>query len=403
MVKIAKKLDFEFIKSKFEEKGYILLEDKYTNVSTSMKYICQKHKDKGVQRKSYTSLRKGHECKYCSAEKAAEKLKHSYEFVKQKFEDRGYELLETEYKNNRIKLKYRCSKHPKKIQEITYANLAKGEGCTYCANKRPLNLEIINEEFKDRGYKLLSKEYKNNQSYLDYICHKHPEEIQSIQYINFYHGSGCKFCAIEKLRDLYKLDIDFVRNTLKDNGYIMLDNEYFNCHQDIKFKCDKHLDIIQHASFDELRRGYGCKLCTLEKRSGKNHWNWQGGITPLYSFLRNKLTCWKNDSLKEYNNKCVISGQYSNTIHHLHSFNIILVEVLNNLKLPLYEIIEDYTDKELENITHECVKLHYKYGLGICLLPEIHNKFHSIYGYGNNTLEQFEEFKDSFNIEEVVI
>lgn len=34
--------------------------------------------------------------------------------------------------------------------------------------KRKLNIEIIKKEFKKEGYELLSKEYKNNKTKLDY-------------------------------------------------------------------------------------------------------------------------------------------------------------------------------------------------------------------------------------------
>ena len=36
------------------------------------------------------------------------------------------------------------------------------------------------------------------------------------------------------------------------------------------------------------------------------------------------------------------------------------------------------------------------YPLGICLTKEIYYLFHSIYGYGNNTEEQWNEFVENF-------
>lgn len=44
------------------------------------------------------------------------------------------------------------------------------------------------------------------------------------------------------------------------------------------------------------------------------------------------------------------------------------------------------------------MKLHYKYGLGVVILRNIHDLFHSIYGYDNN-IDQFNEFTlQNYNI-----
>jgi len=50
----------------------------------------------------------------------------------------------------------------------------------------------------------------------------------------------------------------------------------------------------------------------------------------------------------------------------------------------------------LKKVKDKCLKLHYKYGLGVCIRKDIHELFHNLYGRGNNTPEQFKEFTQRY-------
>lgn len=48
------------------------------------------------------------------------------------------------------------------------------------------SIEEIRKEFKDKGLTLLSTEYKNGKTKLDYICQKHSDKgVQPITYDDF--------------------------------------------------------------------------------------------------------------------------------------------------------------------------------------------------------------------------
>jgi len=136
-----------------------------------------------------------------------------------------------------------------------------------------------------------------------------------------------------------------------------------------------------------------CKQCLLENISAENSHRWKGGISPLQQYLRKKIESWKIDSMRNCNYKCVITGQSFNNIHHLYGFNNIIIESINSLDLPIHNKINYYTNEELQNIEDVCLELHYKYPLGVCLIEDIHKLFHKTYGTGDNTSEQFENFK----------
>ena len=52
--------------------------------------------------------------------------KKTFEEVKQMFDNRGYILVSTEYVDVHSKLQYICPKHPDIIQEISYNKLQNG-------------------------------------------------------------------------------------------------------------------------------------------------------------------------------------------------------------------------------------------------------------------------------------
>jgi hypothetical protein len=135
------------------------------------------------------------------------------------------------------------------------------------------------------------------------------------------------------------------------------------------------------------------------KWKGKNNPKYKGNIktlsSELHRHLRRNIGEWKKASMIECNFKCVLTGERMDVIHHLYSFNLIVDDTLRNLNLPLKQYLYDYTEYEIQSIEKECLRLHMK-NLGVCLTKSIHTLFHSIYGFGNNTQEQFEEFKFNY-------
>jgi hypothetical protein len=63
-----KRLDYEYVKSCFENRGYILLENIYKNNSTNMKYVCPNH-DENEQVITLNNLLEGKGCYYCGRER----------------------------------------------------------------------------------------------------------------------------------------------------------------------------------------------------------------------------------------------------------------------------------------------------------------------------------------------
>lgn len=128
------KYTFEQVKSEFEKRGFILLENKYINNSTKMRYICPKHSD-NIQTKRFKELLSGAGCRFCAQEKINElNRKYTFEDAVKEFEKIGYKIIsdETEYKNSNTPLKYICPKHKDKINKTSLTNILSGTRCKWC-------------------------------------------------------------------------------------------------------------------------------------------------------------------------------------------------------------------------------------------------------------------------------
>lgn len=115
----------------------------------------------------------------------------------------------------------------------------------------------------------------------------------------------------------------------------------------------------------------------------------------IYSFqqyIHRHNNEWKGLSAKKCDYKCVISGGVFHAIHHLYGRSLIVKEVLENH--PEYKgvNINEVSDDEKQSILKLYMEVQSKYPLGVCLREDYHIQFHRMYGYGNNTPDQFYEY-----------
>jgi len=201
-----------------------------------------------------------------------------------------------------------------------------------------------------------------------------------------------------------KYTYEIAREEFEKRGLILPLQEYTSSAIPLMYICPKHPDIIQYKSLNSLLSGKfgkwnGCRLCYLDINVGSGHVTWKGGISSLNVYLRECIDQWKKNSMANCNYKCAITGEKFDDIHHLYSFNKILREIIKECKLPVYTVINDYTEEELILLQKINIKIHNKYPLGVCISKKIHNLYHHLYG-DDNTPEQFEEFKIRYNIGE---
>ena len=116
----------------------------------------------------------------------------------------------------------------------------------------------------------------------------------------------------------------------------------------------------------------------------------------IHDYLRANNIFWKQEAMKNSKYKCVLTNNRFDDIHHIHSFNLIVSEVIELLNIDLQKSMDDFSKDELKEILLTFRDIQSSYPVGVCLSKEIHKLFHDIYGYGNTTEKEWNEFVTNY-------
>ncbi|RYI30480.1 hypothetical protein EVU96_08690 [Bacillus infantis] len=257
--------------------------------------------------------------------------------------------------------------------------------------------EQVKRDFENVGYTLVSTEYVNSHSYLEYICPVHPEETKKIKYGNFKRGQRCVNCSSKKRGDTFRRTQVEVESEFIKRGYILLD-KYDTNDKAMRFFCPKHPNENTMTSFMNLLKGHECRFCAFEKLRGENSPNWKGGASSLKRFFRDCLNEWRVEIILRHNRRCFITGEITRNleVHHVFPFYKIRDIVLNKLNIDLQGKGErgDIPLHDQEKLRNELTRLH-KNICGFPLKRDVHILFHKIYG-DDVSYKELKEFKQRY-------
>jgi hypothetical protein len=195
----VRKLDYDFIKNLFEERGYKLLSKEYINNKSKLSYVCSQGHNRDIMFKDF---KRGKGCLICSIDRISKSRRKVYSEIVQSFEKEGYTLLTKVYDKCDQLLDYLCSKNHK--HKISWHNWNAGYRCPKCYHERKLLLQlgpashfwmggISNEQYCEDW---LDKEYKESIKERDgYMCLNprclKKSSVLSIHHIN-YNKKDCR-------------------------------------------------------------------------------------------------------------------------------------------------------------------------------------------------------------------
>lgn len=269
------------------------------------------------------------------------------------FAARGCKLLETEYVNDSTQMRYiaRCGHE----RTSTFNNFLQGKGdlcraCRYADNGRKESRpdESMRAVFEAAGCKVITPLIANGRQKVQYIalC----GHVNEVDFNHFNAGAGrlCRKCSKSVL-----YEIDYVRECFEQADCELLETEYVNCKTPMRYIAQCGHESV--TTFDKFNRKGTSKRC----RACHKHTYHDEPID------RNRTASkvWRKAVYEKDGYACLACGKHGGDLnaHHLAAYD---------------------TNPEQRFDVHN----------GVTLCPGCHTKFHTQYGFGGNTPEQFQEW-----------
>ena len=298
------------------------------------------------------------------------------EQVKSFIESHNYRLL-SEYVSASEKIKISCELNH--VYDVKFNNFKQGKRCPVCSieirrSKLLLPIEEVKELFYKNNCQPLFNAYVNVDTPLDYICEC--GNISKIRIRDIKKGKRCKLCMGKKSSERYRHSYAYVSGVFQQNNCKLLSSEYINNKQKLDYVCS--CGNISTIAFDKFKAGQRCSNCKSKKISqktkgiprpdwsGENHPGWKSDRTDEERLADRKFQeyhQWRKSVFvrDRYTCQCCSKVGYNLNAHHKDGWNW-------------------------------CIEKRLDVDNGVTLCSDCHKEFHSIYGKGNNTSQQFEEF-----------
>lgn len=151
----------------------------------------------------------------------------------------------------------------------------------------------------------------------------------------------------------------------------------------------KNMTNVQIANY--LDRTPSAICCRLQKLNLHRENKYR--YPTLSYYVRKRQRHWSEKILKENGCSCMLTNEAKNiVVHHIYSFNLLIDDTIKHLHFPIKASVDEYTKEELDLFYDTFNKIQDDKNSYVCISNKIHKLFHNIYGYGNNTPEQWSEF-----------
>ena len=295
--------------------GDILVSDKFIDSKTDMIFRC--HICNETYAASWNEYQQGHRHNKCMSKINGLNKRHSYEYVKEKIESFGCDLLSLEYHSSKEKLdiKFLCG-HEGKRSYAYFINSPKK--CTQCISKDlgrvprgSWNVESMNKYCVDNNIrytvldtKWISLSYQK-QLWALVKCPNEKHLEYWVWWNNFTKGYFCKSCWEEE-KNIIFWDLNKIKDFYFNHNLEILDiTEWEDVDTDIyclnKDGYKVKTSISDLRAFEKIGKGYGPNLFRNNKYAIDNIKLFCEKERPDYELLSEKYTFIKDYYLFKYN------------------------------------------------------------------------------------------------------
>lgn len=139
--------------------------------------------------------------------------------------------------------------------------------------KNKFSYEFVRNFFKIKGCILISKEYINARSHLEYICSC--GNISKIIFDSFRRGHRCNKCAQKSRSAKNRLNYKSVSEYVRKHNCLLLSKKYISSHHKLKIECKCGNIFFRNFCNFKNNKQYFCRSCSINNRSGSNHYEWK--------------------------------------------------------------------------------------------------------------------------------
>lgn len=265
-----RKYNFQDVLNEFAKRTNLTLlsnKNEYNDCHSKMRYICQKHKDKGEQKITLSHLKSGEGCYYCGRESSAKAnaIKLDKEYYKQLCELKNFQYIDVLRIDGVINIAFICNNHKELgIQYMTKYNIEITKGCKYCSGKELPEWYVLEKANELNPDIEILDPYINLTTSMNCYCKKHNYPTRKTMQ-QIFKGQGCYYCGCEKLSKSSFLSQDIVQSNIsKINPHVKL-IEYKGATQQLKCYCNKHNKYFYKGYYAlSHNKNSGCDLCYAE-------------------------------------------------------------------------------------------------------------------------------------------
>jgi hypothetical protein len=225
------------------------LSKEYIDQHSPLKWMCEKGHTFDMD---YKIIHQGAWCMQCAG---GNKKQNRLDVLNEIAAQHGGKLLSTDYKNSELALLWQCKERHEWKASAHY--IIRGKWCPRCAGVVRYTIADMQLFAAKKGGKCLSAEYFSVETKLQWQCSE--GHVWMAKPNTILRGSWCRKCAVKRVHEKQKNDIERYRKIAAERGGKLLSGVYINSSTPLQWKCAK--EHIWMTAPSSVENGSWCPYC----------------------------------------------------------------------------------------------------------------------------------------------